>query len=204
MSRARRATWRMRHPQPYRRGNSPESIAAAAEAGDPTDVDVQQTREGRLVGAHWPVPAKDQMRYTAASTEHGVPARKVGKLVRRPLRTLPLDLVLTLRSRDGYRYHRLSSLVEHAGTIGAQLELEFKFTPTEVQLRRLRTVAEKAYGTDRWDDMTWIKRLARIGRRPVPRWRTVIARARTVGFRTIAIRCSEAAATRAGATYFRP
>lgn len=186
------ANWKILHPKPYRKGPTPVSVRRAAELGIPLDIDIRACRgtrpgNGRLVGLHNRIPGQERYRYTAASIKAGVPKWKKGRLVTVPIASLPAAVVWTLRTREGDRIWPIDRLVEVAGEVDAELEFEPKVTLTVQQLENLRAVCIRAFGPDRWKQMTWVKKLIRVFGVAVP-WRTLLHRARAIGFRTIALR----------------
>lgn len=194
---ATRASWPILHPKPYRKGPTPDSVRRAADLGRPLDIDVRACRgerrpdgsyrDGVLVGLHWKYPGRDGYRWTQESVEHGIPQAKVGRLVGRPISALTPEVVWTLRSADGDRIWSLDHLVVLAGEEDAELEFEAKISLTLGQLRHLKATCVAAYGADHWREMTWVKKLVRIFGKPVI-WRPTLRRARSLNFRTIALR----------------
>lgn len=194
---ATRANWRILHPIPYLKGPTPDSVRRAAKLGIPLDIDVRACRgerrpdgsyrDGVLVGLHGKYPGREGFRWTQESVQHGIPQSKVGDLVDRPISALTPEVVWTLRTRDGDRIWSVDHLIVLAAKVGAKLEFEAKIALTLGQLKHLKATCVAAYGADDWRQMVWVKKLTNIFGATVI-WRPTLRHARSIGFRTIALR----------------
>lgn len=195
---ATRASWPILHP-PYLKGPTPDSVRRAGKLGIPLDIDIRACRrpllpngrlgDGVLVGLHDKFPGRAGFRWTAESVKYGIPKANIGQLVDRKIAITSLtpEQAYTLRTRAGDRIWSLDHLIVLAGKVDAPLEFEPKIPLTLGQLRHIKAVCKSAYGPARWRRMTWVKKLTNIFGKPVI-WRPTLRRARSIDFRTIALR----------------
>lgn len=180
---ATRLRGRAFHPPRYADANDPDGPARARAAGALwIDYDFRLARGKQWINTHDPVPAWGGYRFTAESIAAGVPRRKLGRRCWRPVRTMRLSVILTLRTHDGRRIQTAHQAFRRAHTERVAVEADVKITPTRRRLRALAASARAAYG-DRWADRVIVKRSARI-----PGWRKTLRRAHTEGFTTAVLR----------------
>lgn len=161
------------------------------------DYDLRLDRGRQWINLHATIPALEGFRFTAASIAAGVPRRKLGKRCWRPVRTMRLKVIRTLRTHDGRRIQTAHQALRHAADEHIAVEADIKVNPTRRQLQRLGSAALAAYG-DRWADQAIVKRSARI-----PGWRKTLRRAHAEGFTTVVLRHTGTALPRF-VDHFRP
>lgn len=180
---ATRLPGRAFHPPRYADANDPGGPARARAAGAPwIDYDFRLARGRQWINLHATVPALEGFRFTAASIAAGVPRRKLGKRCWRPVRTMRLEVILTLRTNDGRRIQTAHQAFRRAADEHVAVEADVKVTPTRRQLQRLAAAARVAYG-DQWREKAIVKRSARI-----PGWRKTLRRAKAEHFTTAVLR----------------
>lgn len=196
---ATRLPGRAFHPSRYADANDPQGPARARAAGAVwIDYDFRLARGRQWINIHDPIPAWGGYRFTAASIAVGVPRRKLGKLCWRPVRTMRLKVILTLRTPDGRRIQAARQAFRRAADAHVAVEADIKVTPTRRRLRALAGAARAAYG-EKWADRVVVKRSSRI-----PGWRKTLRRAHAEGFTTVVLRHNGAGLSTTPVDHFRP
>lgn len=156
---------------PYHVENSLRGVALAKRLGyDGIDLDVNASSDDVVFGTHWGRPMlrdgfRDPLGKLSRDTDmHRITSEQVGRL----------------RTSDGYRIRRVSTLIKGARRLGLSVEVEAKPSPPLYEKRAWQNLADELDGKT---DGVLVKVLLDLGPNPQNRLKA----AHAAGFRTCAI-----------------
>lgn len=157
--------------QPYHVENSLRGVALAKRLGfDGIDLDVNASADDVIFGTHWGRPMiRDGFR-----DPQGVLPRTTD------MHRMTAEQISRLRTADGYRIRRVSTLIKGARRLGLSIEVEAKPSPPLYQKRAWQNLADELNGAV---DGVLVKVLLDLGPHPENRLKA----AHAAGFRTCAI-----------------
>lgn len=159
------------HGTPYHVENSLRGVALAKRLGyDGIDLDVNASADDIIYGTHWGRPMihdgfRDPLGEIPRTTDvHRMNSAAIGRL----------------RTADGYRIRRVSTLIKGARRLGLSIEVEAKPSPPLYEKRAWKNLADELDGKT---EGVLVKVLLDLGPNPQNRLKA----AHAAGFRTCAI-----------------